>query len=441
MKKYFIIGVAGLFFSSFLYIVGCSSVATPVTTTLPKVTFTVTPTPPSFPVLYSDGSLASMVTAVNSFSGDLPAPGAPGFPTTNVIDTTVGGYGGDSFGFLSQWTSAEVSVMGGYSGYSLAGAVTTFTGYTTCTFWAKANQIVSVGFNAAEPPGDTANVSESLTTTWTQYTINIAPGSRSDAQGGAINAVTTYFVCVITGAPLSYPLNVSVDRISFQGLVFTPTFTNTPTNTITNTPGGATATFTNTPTNTLTSTITNTPGGAATSTFTNTPTNTATPYAIYNGLTNGGSGPFVGGNGANEFDSGGGAYTGNNPINLTDTTFPYNGETYDANWTMENSAASYYGWNLTSNSTNYTGCVNCTFYARTDRVYAGNGIEFFAGGSSNTLFKVTQTYAQYAITLPASLTAVTVPFGWVINPGAGDVTDLATAGNLNLYVDNIYYNL
>jgi hypothetical protein len=215
-------------------------------------------------------------------------------------------------------------------------------------------------------------------------------------------------------------------------VVLTPTHTYSPT--ITNTP-----VLTNTPT------MTNTAGGN-TPTVTNTPTITntvaATPYTIYNGLSNGGSGPFVGGNGANEFDSGGGAYTANNPINLTNATFQYNGETYDANWTMENSAATYYGWNLTGSSTNYTGCLNCTFYARTDRAYAGNGIEFFAAGGSNKVFVVTQTYTQFTYTFStqgSSLTAVTVPFGWVI--GGSDVTDLATAGNLNLYVSDVYYNL
>jgi len=184
---------------------------------------------------------------------------------------------------------------------------------------------------------------------------------------------------------------------------------------------------------------------------TQTPTNTPppgatpTPYVIYNGLSNGGSGPFVGGNGANEFDSGGGAFTANNPINLTNATFQYNSEAYDANWTMENCGATYYGWNLTGNSTNYTGCVNCTFYARTDRAYAGNGIEFFAAGGSNKVFAVTQTYTQFTYTFStqgSSLTAVTVPFGWVISLGAGaDVSDLGTAGNLNLYVSDVYYNL
>ena len=272
MKKFLILGLVVIFPVAISYMAGCASKGTPVSTTLPPTftktgtpngTFTATPTPQAvFPTIYSNGNLATVVTSTNSFSGGSSA----NYPTLNAADTSVGGYGGDASGYLCTWTSSEVAGMGGYSGFSLAGGSINFTGYTTCTFWAKANQTATVGFNAAEPAGDTSNVPESLTTTWTQYTINITSGARTDGQAGSISSVTTYFVCVITSAPGSTPLNVSIDRISFQGAAATSTYTNTPTNTPSNTPGGvATSTFTNTPS----ATPSNTPGGGP------------TPYVMY----------------------------------------------------------------------------------------------------------------------------------------------------------------
>jgi hypothetical protein len=222
MKKFFIFGAIGMCFLSFLYVVGCSSQGTPVISTIPPTQTptntplpaapTATPGSATFPILYSDGGMSSLVTATDPFSGG----GSPGYPTLNADDTTVGGYGGDYYGYLTQWTSSEVSNLGGYSGFTLVGNSMSFASYTTCKFWAKANESASVGFNAAEPPGDTANVAEALTTTWTQYSLTITSGSRSDGQAGAITAVTNYFVVVIIVAPGSTPLNMSFDQVTFQ---------------------------------------------------------------------------------------------------------------------------------------------------------------------------------------------------------------------------------
>ncbi len=421
MKKFLMTGLVVIFPMVISYMAGCTSKGNPISTTLPPTftktntpngTFTATPTAQAvFPVIYSNGNLATVVTATNSFSGG----GSPGYPTLNAADTSFGGYGGDASGYLTTWTSGEVAAMTGYSGFSLAGGSINFTGYTTCTFWAKANQTATVGFNAAEPPSDTANVPESLTTTWTQYTINIASGARSDGQSGAISSVTTYFVCVIVSAPGATPLQVSIDKISFQGAGATSTFTNTPTNTPSNTPGGAsTSTFTMTPTNT----VTNTPG--ATQIIFDDSLHVATTES--------------------EFDGGGGAST---TSNLADTSNPYQG-TVDALWTFTAlGTGGYEGWNVTSPTTNVGSFTNCIFWAKTSRAFAGTGIEFYGGGGTdnggpvNHSFALTTTYTQYSFALPQPLDQVTIPFGIVIN--GTDVSDLGTAGALNVYVDDIYY--
>jgi hypothetical protein len=196
---------------------GCNANVTPVTTgglIYSKPTPTPTIGTAVFPVLYSDGAFAPEPgLVVDAFSGG----GAAGYPTFNPIDTTLNGYNGDWYGFLDQWTSTEISNLGGYSGIVVTGGAVNFSSYTTCTFWAKANESgASVGFNAAEPSGDTANVPESLTTSWAEYSLNIANGTRTDGVSGSIAAVANYFVVVVTAAPASTPLNVSFDQVQFQ---------------------------------------------------------------------------------------------------------------------------------------------------------------------------------------------------------------------------------
>jgi hypothetical protein len=398
MKKFFIVSMAGLFFSTFLYIVGCNSKGSPVTTTLPNVTFTVTPTPPVFPLLYGNGNFATVYTATDPFSGGTGG-GAAGFPTYNSNDRTIGGYGGDNTGFLVEWTSTEVAAMGTYSGISLVGSSLNFSGFITCTFWAKANQTATVGFNAAEPAGDTGNVPENLTTTWTQYTINIVPGSRTDTATGAINAVTTYFVCVITtpgDIPGSTPLKVSIDDITFQ---------------------------------------------------------TGTPSPLYNGT----SGTLT----SVDFTAqsfavccGSGQTGANMTFNLQGTAFPDTPNTYAMDFDfLSFPGSTYMGEQITSNGSFATGSFStCTFYAKSNRAMtSGNVIEFNATGNnisslassypgsvaagSNLAYIITPSYAQYTIPLGASIAAAPEVFNVVIN--TGDVTDLGTNGALDIEIDNL----
>jgi hypothetical protein len=232
MKQILMVGVLALTSAFMTAVVSCTPKGNPVATTVratstPTATTTPmgpTPTPgtAAFPVLYNDGAVASVVTTFNSFDGNTNSSGS--FPTLNTTDTTIGGYGGDYYGYLCEWTAGELSgfsgwAWGGYTGFSLAGNPMNFSAYTTCKFWAKANESVSVGFNAAElDSSDTGNVAEALTTTWTQFTLNIVPGSRSDGynSGSTLAAISTYFVEVITALPGVEPLYVNIDQVTFQ---------------------------------------------------------------------------------------------------------------------------------------------------------------------------------------------------------------------------------
>jgi hypothetical protein len=232
MKQTLIIGIFALSSLLMAVVISCTPKGNPVRATVaatasPTATRTPsgpTPTPGTavFPTLYNDGAVASVVTTVNSFDGNTNSSGS--FPTLNAIDTTIGGYGGNYYGYQCEWTAGELSgfsgwAWGGYTGFSLAGSAMNFSAYTTCKFWAKANESASVGFNAAElDSSDTGNVAEALTTTWTQFTLNIVPGSRSDGynSGSTLAAVSTYFVQVITALPGVEPLYVNIDQVTFQ---------------------------------------------------------------------------------------------------------------------------------------------------------------------------------------------------------------------------------
>jgi hypothetical protein len=219
MKRLLVLGMGvlsmALLFTSMQ--AGCApKKGTPISPPTPQPTATSTPGigTATFPVLYSDGAFAAEPgLVVDAYCGGNVAAC---YPTFNPTDTTLNGYNGDWYGFLDQWTSTEVSGMAGWSGIVVTGGAVNFSTYTTCTFWAKANESASVGFNAAEPTGDTLNVPEALTTTWTQYTLNIANGTRTDGYAGAVTAVANYFVVVITAAPATTPLNTSFDQVQFQ---------------------------------------------------------------------------------------------------------------------------------------------------------------------------------------------------------------------------------
>ncbi len=181
---------------------------------------------------------------------------------------------------------------------------------------------------------------------------------------------------------------------------------------------------------TVTATFTNTPGGP-----TNTPTSTPVGQVIFNDSLHVATGE-------SEFDGGGGATT---TSNLTDTTYPHAG-TVDALWVFTTlGTGGYEGWNVTSPTTNLStlGLTVCTFWAKSSRTFAGNGIEFFGGGGAdnggnvNHVEAVMTTYTLFSFTLPQPLDQVTTPFGLVINNS--DVSDLVSAGPLSIYVDDIYY--
>lgn len=231
MKRFLVLSMFFIFNFVLAYVIGCTPKGIPVVTTIPPtqtptataIPMGPTPTPgtATFPVLYNDGALASVVTTTGPFDGN--NNNAANFPTLNAIDTTIGnGYGGDWYGYLTEYTAGELSgfsgwtVYGPYTGFSLTGASMDFSAYTTCKFWAKANESASVGFNAAEPSNDTNNIAENLTTTWTQYTITIN-GTRTDGySSGGITSAAPYFVEVLTTLPSIEPLFVSVDKITFQ---------------------------------------------------------------------------------------------------------------------------------------------------------------------------------------------------------------------------------
>lgn len=171
--------------------------------------------------MYSNGTFAPLGTScagggICSFSG-----AGDSAPTLANNDTTAGSSCcGNTKSFQAIYSTL---VSGGYTGLSAIPPTspTNMSAYTTCTFYARANETATVGFNAAEPSGDTANVAESLTTSWAKYTINIADGARSDSfansspPGTSISQTVNYFVEVIVTTP-STPVTVNFDQVQFQ---------------------------------------------------------------------------------------------------------------------------------------------------------------------------------------------------------------------------------
>lgn len=211
--------------------------------------------------------------------------------------------------------------------------------------------------------------------------------------------------CASTATPVTSPM--APTATSTASFTPTKTFTNSPTI------GSPTAT----PTQTFT------PGSP-------TATPTSTPLIIFDDSLHVATGE-------SEFDGGGGAST---TSNLADTSSPYAG-TADAIWVYSNLGGGLYaGWNVTGPPTDLSAYTTLSFWAKVNRAYAGNGIEFFGGGNSvapNHLFAVTTTYQQYSYTFNQPSNSTTVFFGTVLN--TSDVSDLPGAGPLTVYVDNIQY--
>ena len=183
---------------------------TPSPTVTDTNTPTITPTPLPNPfVFYANGAFKGLG---NTFPF---SDGTSAYPGLNATDTSAGSACcSDTMSYSVNFTTLK---SGGYSGvvYTAPSSVD-MTSFNTCTFYAIANQATTVGFNAAEPSGDTANVHETLSTSWTPFSITITQGSRSDGNTGSMTTVGNYFVVVLTAAPGSFPLQVNFDQVSFQ---------------------------------------------------------------------------------------------------------------------------------------------------------------------------------------------------------------------------------
>jgi hypothetical protein len=193
---------------------------TPVITNTPVVTNTpggATSTPTSTPnaaatIIYSNGVFAPLGgCGICMWSG-----GGDATATTNGTDT-IGGYGADTMCWSNSWATGSL-VGGGWSGASAANSVgADMSAFTTCTFYAYANQANTEAFNACPPMGDNATVAKSLTTSWQQFTIQFG-SPRDDGYGGAntLNNLSCYFVVGTPNIPSTFPFVSYVDQIVFQ---------------------------------------------------------------------------------------------------------------------------------------------------------------------------------------------------------------------------------
>jgi hypothetical protein len=183
---------------------------------------TLTPSSGATPwVIYSGLVPAGQATPIGLTTGvvDLWSGGGASNPATSA-NTSSPLYSSDVANLEISW-SAYVS--GGWTGASIAPATGTvnFTGFSTCTFYACANESGTAGFNAADPTsGCTATINESLTTSWQLISITITSGSRTDGCTGTLAACTDYFVAALpssgAGGSVTYPFDVFVDQIQFQ---------------------------------------------------------------------------------------------------------------------------------------------------------------------------------------------------------------------------------
>lgn len=144
---------------------------------------------------------------------------------SSIIYPASTAYGGDT-------ESVEFVVSnlntGGYSGFGIGThtvAPVNLSGYTLCTFYAKASESITAQFNGAIPAGDNLSVLEPVNTSWSYYTISIADGSRSDSFANSNSPTTSiaesilFFFAEVTGVGSNYPslpVTVYVDRVILE---------------------------------------------------------------------------------------------------------------------------------------------------------------------------------------------------------------------------------
>jgi hypothetical protein len=163
----------------------CAPTNTPTSTNTPIPTNT--PGGMAATVVYDNGAmLPGYGCYYCSFSG-----GGDTSPTANAANTAPSSYPNGETSALSFTFGTLIGGGGGpYSGDTVLAATSVsvtpppypnFEGYTTCTFYAYGSIAGPLAFEVIVPEAGSANaVSEPLTTSWTQYSLTIKDGSRSD---------------------------------------------------------------------------------------------------------------------------------------------------------------------------------------------------------------------------------------------------------------------